>query len=63
MKLFEKRLVGDNFIRGTRSSDMHIFDNSRCHGYALKFPWENTSCVDSVMVEMTTIVNDVETHW
>jgi hypothetical protein len=32
-KLFEKRLVGDNFVRGTRSSDMHIFDNYRFYGY------------------------------
>jgi hypothetical protein len=32
-KLFKKRLVGDNFVRGTRSSNMHIFDNSRFYGY------------------------------
>jgi hypothetical protein len=32
-KLFEKRLVGDNFVGGTRSSDMHIFENSRFYGY------------------------------
>jgi hypothetical protein len=32
-KLLKKRLVGDNFIIGARSSDMHIFDNSRFNGY------------------------------
>jgi hypothetical protein len=28
-KLFEKGRIGDDFIRGTRSSDMDIFDNPR----------------------------------
>jgi hypothetical protein len=32
-KLFEKGRVGDDFVRGTRSSDMDIFDNSRFDGY------------------------------
>jgi hypothetical protein len=29
----------------------------------LNFPLENTLCVDSGMVEMTTMVNRVEIHW
>jgi hypothetical protein len=32
-KLFEKGRIGDYFVRGTRSSDMDIFDNSRFDGY------------------------------
>ena len=29
----------------------------------LKFPSENTSCVDPRMVEMTTTVDEEEIHW
>jgi hypothetical protein len=32
-KLFEKGCVGDDFIKGTRSSDMDIFDNTRFDRY------------------------------
>jgi hypothetical protein len=32
-KFLEKRIVGDNFVMGTRSSNMHIFDNSSFDGY------------------------------
>ena len=32
-KFLEKRLVGDNFVMGTRSYDVHIFDNSNSYGY------------------------------
>ena len=32
-KLFEKGLIGDYFVRGTRISNMDIFDNSRFDGY------------------------------
>jgi hypothetical protein len=33
MKLFEKGCIGEYFSRGTRSSNMDIFDNSRFDGY------------------------------